>query len=181
MNKKIVVLTGSARKGGNSNKMAEAFITAAKAKGHTVIHYDTTAMKFNGCRGCESCYSTGKPCTFEDDFNTIAPDLLEADALVFSMPVYWYSMPSQIKGAIDKFFSFVVGGKDISDKECALIACCEENDMSVLDGVRLPYERTAALNKWKSLGEVLVTGVLNKGDIDKTDGCARAAALAGRF
>lgn len=181
MRKKIVVLTGSARKGGNSNKMAEAFMEAARAKGHTVIHYDTTAMTFGGCHGCETCYTTGKPCTFDDDFNKIAPDLLSADALVFSMPVYWYSMPSQIKGAIDKLFSFVVGGKDISGKECALIACCEEHDLSVLDGVRLPYERTTALNKWKSVGQVLVPGVLNKGDIDSTDGCVRAAALAEKF
>lgn len=181
MNKKIVVLTGSARKGGNSNKMAEAFIEAARAKGHNAIRHDTTAMNFTGCRGCDSCYSTGKPCTFADDFNTIAPDLLEADALVFSMPLYWYSMPSQIKGAIDKMYSFVVGGKDISGKQSALIACCEENDMSALDGIRMPYERIAALNKWTSVGEVLVTGVLNKGDIDNTDGCARAAALADKF
>ena len=28
------------------------------------------------------------------------------------------------------------------------------------------------------IGEVLVPGVLNKGDVDKTDGCAQAAALA---
>ena len=39
-------------------------------------------------------------------------------------------------------------------------------------------ERTAALNKWKLVGEVLVPGVLNPGDIAKTDGCQRAAALA---
>lgn len=181
MNKKIVVLTGSARKRGNSNKMAETFMETAKAKGHMIIHYDTTAMTLTGCRGCESCYSTGRPCTFEDDFNNIAPDLLSADALVFSMPVYWYSMPSQIKGVIDKLFAFVVGGKDISGKECALIACCEENDMSVLDGIRLPYERMAALNKWQSVGEVLITGVLNTGDIDKTDGCKQAATLADKF
>lgn len=45
----------------------------------------------------------------------------------------------------------------------------------------LPYERIAAASKWKSIGEVLITGVLNKGDIDKTDGCAQAAALADKF
>ncbi len=71
-----------------------------------------------------------------------------------------------------------VGGKDISGKECALIACCEEDDMSVMDGVRVPMERMCALNKWKMVGEVLIPGVLNAGDIDKTDGC-RKAALAG--
>ena len=64
---------------------------------------------------------------------------------------------------------------------CALIACCEEEDRSVLDGVRIPMERTAALNKWKMVGEVLIPGVLNVGDINKTDGCAQAAALADKI
>ena len=53
--------------------------------------------------------------------------------------------------------------------------------MSVLDGVRIPMERTAALNKWKMVGEVLVPGVLNPGDVDKTDGCSQAAALADKI
>lgn len=97
------------------------------------------------------------------------------------MPVYWYSIPAQIKGVIDRIYSLVVGGKDISGKECALIACCEENDLSVLDGVRIPMERTAALNKWNMVGEVLIPGVLNAGDIAKTDGCRQAAALANKI
>ncbi len=42
--------------------------------------------------------------------------------MVFSMPVYWFSIPAQIKGGIDRLFSFVVGGKDIAGKECAVIA-----------------------------------------------------------
>lgn len=70
---------------------------------------------------------------------------MEADAVVFTMPVYWYSILAQIKGVIDKLFSFCVAGKDVAGKECALIICCEEEDMSVIDGVRLPIERSAAL------------------------------------
>ena len=42
--------------------------------------------------------------------------------MVFSMPVYWFSIPAQIKGVIDRLLSFVVGGKDIAGKECAVIA-----------------------------------------------------------
>lgn len=53
--------------------------------------------------------------------------------------------------------------------------------MTVLDGVRIPMERTAALLKWEMVGEVLIPGVLNEGDIDRTDGCRQAAALAERF
>ena len=178
MSKKIVVITGSPRKNGNSFAMTDAFIKAAEEKGHTVTRFDAAFKKVGGCHACETCYSTGKACTFDDDFNMIAPAILEADAIVFTMPVYWYSIPAQIKGVIDRVYSLVVGGKDISGKECALVTCCEEDDMSVMDGVRIPMERMCALNKWKIVGEVLVPGVLNAGDIDKTDGCKKAAALA---
>ena len=181
MSKKIVVITGSPRKNGNSFAMTDTFIRAAQEKGHTVTRFDAALKKVGGCRACETCFSTGKACTFDDDFNTIAPAILEADAVVFTMPVYWYSIPAQIKGVIDRLFSFVVGGKDIGGKECALIACCEEDDMSVMDGVRIPMERSAALLKWKMVGEVLIPSVLNAGDIEKTDGCEKAAALADKF
>ena len=181
MSKKIVVITGSPRKNGNSFAMTDAFIQAAQAKGHTVTRFDAAFLNIGGCRACETCYKTGKACSFNDDFNTIAPAVLEADAIVFTMPVYWYSIPAQIKGVIDRLYSLVVGGKDIAGKECALIVCCEEKDLSVLDGVRIPMERTAALNKWKMVGEVLVTGVLEAGAIAKTDGCAQAAALADKI
>ena len=178
MSKKIVVITGSPRKNGNSFAMTDAFIRAAEAKGHTVTRFDAAAMNLGGCHACETCYKSGKACSYDDDFNTVAPAILEADAVVYTMPVYWYSIPAQIKCVIDKVFSLVVGGKDVAGKECALITCCEEHDMSVMDGVRIPMERMCALNKWKMVGEVLIPGVLNAGDIEKTDGCQKARALA---
>lgn len=181
MGKKIVVLTGSPRKNGNSFAMTESFINAAKEKGYEVTRFDTAFMNIGGCHACETCYKSGKACTYDDDFNNIAPAILESDAVVFTMPVYWYSIPAQIKAAIDKIFSLVVGGKDIAGKECALIACCEEDDMTVLDGVRIPVERTAAFNKWKMAGSVLIPGVLNIGDINKTDGCVKARELADKL
>ena len=181
MGKKIVVLTGSPRKNGNSSAMADAFIRAAEARGHSVTRFDAALKQVGGCRACETCFKTGKACSFDDDFNAVAPAILEADAVVFTMPVYWYSIPAQIKGVIDRLFSFVVGGKDVAGKECGMIVCCEEEELSVMDGVRVPLERSAALLKWKVVGEVLVPGVLNAGDVAKTDGCAQAAALAEKF
>lgn len=178
MGKKIVVITGSPRKNGNSFAMTDAFIKAAVEKGHSITRFDAAMKNVRGCHACETCFKTGKACSFDDDFNTIAPAILEADTVVFTMPVYWYSIPAQIKCVMDKLFAFCVAGKDIAGKECALIACCEEHDMSVMDGVRIPIERSAALLKWNMVGEVLVPGVLHAGDIEKTDGCKQAAALA---
>ena len=178
---KIVVITGSPRKNGNSFAMTDAFIKEAEQKGHTVSRFDAAFLKIGGCHACMTCYKTGKACSFDDDFNLIAPAILEADAVVFTMPVYWYSIPAQVKGVIDRLFSLVVGGKDIAGKKCGLITCCEEDDMTVMDGVRIPIRRSAALLKWDIVGEVAVPGVLNVGDIAKTDGCRQAAELADKL
>ena len=178
---KIVVITGSPRKNGNSFAMTEAFIAAAEGLGHTVQRFDAAFMKIGGCRACETCYKSGKACTFDDDFNLIAPALLEAEAVVYTMPVYWYSIPAQIKGVIDRIYSLVIGGKNVAGKKCAIISCCEDDDPTALDGVRMPIERSAALLKWEMVGEVLIPNVLKPGDINNTDGCRQAAALAGKF
>lgn len=178
---KITVITGSPRKKGNSFAMTDAFIREAERCGHTVRRFDAAFMKIGGCHACQTCFKTGKACSFDDDFNLIAPAILEADAVVYAMPVYWYSIPAQIKGVIDRVYSLVVGGKDIAGKKMGLICCCEEHDPTVMDGVRLPLERSAALLKWNVAGEVLIPGVLDEGDISKTDGCRQAAALAHKF
>lgn len=178
MSKKIVVLTGSPRKNGNSFAMTDAFIKAAEAKGHTVTRFDAAFLNVGGCHACERCFQNGKACTFDDDFNRIAPAIMEADDIIFTMPVYWYTIPAQLKAVIDKLFSFCTAGKDVSGKGCGIIACCEEDDMAVLDGVKMPIERTAVLLKWHMIGTVLVPSVYKCGDVDSTNGCERAAALA---
>ncbi len=49
MNKKIVVITGSPRKNGNSFAMTDAFIRAAEQKGHSVTRFDAAMMKWVPC------------------------------------------------------------------------------------------------------------------------------------
>ena len=117
---KIVVIKGSSRKGGNSNSMADAFIEAARGVGHEIVECNATKMNLNGCHGCMTCFKTGKACSFDDDFNTIAEDLLEADGWVFTFPIYWYTMPGQTKCILDNIFSFAVGGKSCqgSRRDC---------------------------------------------------------------
>ena len=52
MNKKMVVITGSPRKNGNSFAMTDAFMKAAESKGHTVTRFDAAMMNIGGCRAC---------------------------------------------------------------------------------------------------------------------------------
>ena len=162
---RITVITGSPRKHGNSFAMTETFIKEAEHCGHEIKRFDAAFMKIGGCHACMTCYKT----------------ILDSDAIVFTMPVYWYSIPAQVKGVIDCMFSLVVGGKEVAGKKWGLITCCEEDDPTVMDGVRISMERTAALLKWELVGEVLIPGVLNEGEIKNTDGCKQAAELANKF
>lgn len=178
--KRVLLLTGSPRKNGNSSAMADAFVKRAELDGHQICRFDTAHMQVNGCDVCEKCFQDGSPCRMNDEFNQIASGFEWADAVVFATPVYWYSMPAQLKAVIDKMYAFLVCGRcnHIMEKECVLLACCEENDLSVFDGVRFIYERMAAQLNWYSLGEVLIPGVLNEGDIRKTDGEPLAEQMA---
>lgn len=181
MSRNIVVLTGSPRKDGNTFALTDAFVGAAEKKGHKIVRFDTALMNLEGCRACTACYSSGAACVVEDGFNAIADAIEAADAVVFAMPVYWYAMPAQLKAAMDRMFALVVGERKIAGKKWGLIACCEEDDTSTFDAMRASLERSMAYLKWDGVGEVLVPGVLNPGDVARTDGCARAAALADKF
>lgn len=184
MGKKIVVLMGSPRKNGNSAALAGAFTEEARKLGHSVERFDTAELNVGGCSACDACYkkSPEKACVFDDDFNKIAPKLLEADAIVFVTPVYWWSFPAQLKAVIDKFYSVFNEKKDrFCDKECALIACAGDSDPSVFHSLESSYKSIAEFLGWTSVGDILLPGVYEEGDVKGTDGLQQAQVLAQKF
>ncbi|MDL2210814.1 flavodoxin family protein, partial [Desulfovibrio sp. OttesenSCG-928-O18] len=107
MGRNILVITGSPRKGGNTDTLVDAFIKGASHAGHTVSRFNAAATEIKGCRGCDKCWTTGTPCIFRDGFDTLAPMLAEADTLVLASPVYWFGFSTQLKSAVDKFYAMV--------------------------------------------------------------------------
>ena len=57
MNKRILILTGSPRRGGNSDLMADAFAKGASEAGNIVMRFDTAHKHIQGCRACDNCFS----------------------------------------------------------------------------------------------------------------------------
>ena len=65
---KILLLSGSPRKNGNSSAMADAFTAGAESAGHQVVRFDVAGMNINGCQGCEYCHVQGEgKCIQQDD------------------------------------------------------------------------------------------------------------------
>ena len=178
---KLVVITGSLRKGSNSVAMAEAFAAAARAKGLEVVLIDAARLDIGPCHACNSCYSTGRACTFDDDFNKMADALVQADGIVLACPVYWYTFPAKVKALIDKLYALYVAGRRFTGKRCALISCCADSGMETFDGLNIAFDKSFELMGAQIVGKVEIPGVREPGDIHRTDGEAQAARLAELF
>ena len=108
MGKNILILEGSPRSNGNSDMLAEAFATGARAKGYDVSVIKVPGYKVNGCFACGMCWSMGTPCVQSDDMEKIFPEIEQADMIVFASPLYFFSWPTQIKSVIDRLYPYAL-------------------------------------------------------------------------
>ncbi len=178
MKKNVVVITGSPRKGGNSEALATAFIQGAQSVGHEVAKFDAAADPVHPCRACDACWSKGKACVFDDGFTRLAPLLENADVIVLCGPVYWFSHSAQLTAAIDKFYAFT---KDAAPRKLQgtmyLLLCAEDTRPEVFFGVKQEFHEMHTYLEMANGGELLVNGVGGKGDIPKTDALTRAEQM----
>jgi multimeric flavodoxin WrbA len=119
MGKKILVIEGSPRKGGNTDLLSDEFIRGAKEAGHDVEKAYLQGMNIHYCVDCEACMKNGGTCVQKDDFAGIAAKLLSCDVLVLASPVYYYSVTAQMKTMIDRCYSIL---SSLKDKECYFIS-----------------------------------------------------------
>ena len=101
MSKKILVISTSPRKNGNSDLLADEFVRGAQEAGHQVEKISLYDKTISFCRGCLSCLNTQR-CVIHDDADTIAQKMKAADSIVFATPVYYYGMCGQMKTMLDR-------------------------------------------------------------------------------
>jgi multimeric flavodoxin WrbA len=176
--KNIVIITGSSRKGGNSELMAKAFMEGSQQAGHNVFLFETFNKKLSCCIACDNCFNNGRACSsIEDDFNKLAPILENADTIVFCTPLYWFTFSAGIKMIIDKLYSFAIANREMKIKEAVLMVCAETDDSKEFDGIIKTFELILNHKKWKNAGILTVKNVNQIGDIKKTDGLKKAKEL----
>lgn len=179
MVKNILVITGSPRKSGNSDLMADAFIKGVQSKGHPVTKFRAAAKAISGCRACNTCWSKGHACTVRDGFTELEPLLEKADVIAFASPLYWFGFSSQIKAAIDRMYAYDMENRKASlkIKEGILLICGACEGMEIFDGVIATYKGILNYMKWQDAGILSIPKVSNKGDILKTDAMQKAELL----
>ena len=85
----ILILTGSMRRGGNTDLLAQAFAEGA-AQHHHVELLSVADLHVAPCIGCNTCFTReGNRCFRDDDMTAIYEKLLHTDMLVIASPVYF--------------------------------------------------------------------------------------------
>lgn len=118
---KILVLHGSARRGGDTDRLADRFLAGTGVDASDRIrHFYPIDMNIAHCRGtaCMGCEGEGGTlhCVVQDDMQDVYPTLHDADVVVIATPMFWGYMTSQLKTLFDRLEAVVspeyFGGKD---------------------------------------------------------------------
>lgn len=164
---KILVITGSPHKAGTSALLAEQFIKGADEAGHEVCRFDAAFKNVHPCIACERCHNTDKGCTFKDDMEELNPQLLEADAVIFVSPIYYYGMTAQIKAVIDRFYANdeALHGS----KKSALLLTFADDATESAEGSAATFRGMTNYLEWEVAGIIAARGCSAVEDIKKTD------------
>jgi multimeric flavodoxin WrbA len=163
MSKRVLILSSSSRKGGNSQRLCEEFARGALEASHQVDLLYLREKKIGHCTGCYSCKSNGQ-CVQKDDMGEVLDKMIGADVIVMATPVYFYTMCGQMKTCIDRT---VARYTKISNKEFYFIATAAVGSKSALERTFEEFRGfTSCLSRAKEKGLIYGTGAWDIGDIE---------------
>ena len=143
MSKKVLILSGSPRKGGNSDILCDEFLRGAQDAGHKAEKIRVAEKKVAPCSGCYYCSTHGGVCVHKDDMADILQKMIDADVIVLASPVYFYSISAQLKAVIDRT---VARWQEVKDKEFYYITTMADEEKSSADTTLNCFERPALVS-----------------------------------
>lgn len=130
MSKKVLILSGSPRKGGNSDLLCDEFMRGSEESGNQVEKIRVCEKKIDYCKSCYYCSNNNGECVIKDDMADIMQKIIDADVLVLASPVYFYSIDAQLKAVIDRT---VCRWTEVKNKEFYYIATAAAEEDSALE------------------------------------------------
>jgi multimeric flavodoxin WrbA len=159
---KVLAISASPRKGGNSDVLCDQFLKGAAESGNDVEKINLADRNISPCNSCYVCQTT-KKCVKKDDMEEILEKLLAADAIVLATPVYFYSMNAQMKMMIDRTLPRYT---EIENKDFYYIITAADEQDSAADGTITALRGfTGCLSESKEKGIVFGLGTYEKRDI----------------
>lgn len=140
MSTSVLILNGSPREKGNSATLANQLTLGAEEDGAVVESILLHDMDIRPCDACDFCQEDGSGCVIADDMQSLYPKLRAADVIVIATPVYWFSLPAQIKLCIDRWYAMELpSGFELAGKKLALVMVYGDTDLYTSGGINVIY------------------------------------------
>ncbi len=166
MSKKVLIISTSLRKDGNSTALAKEFAQGAKEAGHNVETVCLHGKAIGFCTGCVVCQTTQR-CVIHDDAEAITQKMLTAEVIAFATPIYFYEMSGQMKTLLDRCNP--LHRSDYAFRDIYLLATAAMKEESAMDGAIKGLQGwIACFNEASLKGIVRGLGVIDAGDIERS-------------
>ncbi len=179
MSKNILVIHASPRPGGNSDILCDRLMEGAQEVGHTCEKITLHGKQIGYCVACDACRKNGGSCAIRDDMDGIYEKMLQADIVVLSTPVYFFSMSAQLKTMIDRLRPIY---RKMASKPFCLLATVSVDEPEKLDST---FEAMRGLLRCipdaRELGAVYGNSAWLPGDIRNTKAFDEAYQLGLRL
>ena len=175
MHKKILILSGSPRKDGNSELLCDEFMRGAVESGNEVEKIRVSAKKIAPCSACYYCRDNGGKCVHKDDMTEILQKMIDADVLVLASPVYFYSIDAQLKAVIDRT---VARWLEVKNKEFYyIVTMADENDSSADTTLACFRGYADCVDGAVEKGVIIGSGVYTPGEVKNTPALEKAYTM----
>lgn len=166
MQKKVLILSASPRRGGNSDTLCDEFLRGALEAGLAAEKIRVSDQNIRYCTGCGVCNSTHQ-CVQKDDMAAILNKMVAADVIVMATPVYFYTMDAQMKTLIDRS---VPRYTEMRDQDFYFIVSAADTDAANLEKTIEGFRGFTAdcLTNAHEKGVLYATGVWKKGEVQHT-------------
>jgi multimeric flavodoxin WrbA len=172
---KVLALSFSPRPAGNTVQLLETVLGAAAAAGAATELWKLAGKTVQPCDGCNACRRTGA-CHIQDDMEALYPKLLEADAIIFGTPVYFYNMTGQGKTVIDRTIALGRPGRNLANKVGGVV--CVAGSFGLADTVKDLYFYMVTRQMLPAMFVAAYAGA--RGDVKHLPKCQATAADLGR-
>lgn len=186
---KIVSLLGSPRTNGNSATIANRIMQTAAELGAETQTFELNRLTYRGCQACYACKKGHEECVLNDGLTEVLAAVQVADAVVLATPVYYGDITAQLKGFIDRTYSYLVPDyltnpqpSRLSPKKLVLILTQGHPDEALFADV---YPRYEQFLKWMGFNEITLVRAcgIGPGSVDAVPEqvLQQAEAVARRF
>jgi multimeric flavodoxin WrbA len=169
--KKVIVALGSPRKRGNSAILADRLIKGVESMGGECELLFLHGMDVGACTACDACQeSMDTFCVIKDDMEPLYPKILEADALVFASPVYWFTVTAQTKLFMDRLYAFLgPDGNGLKNKRIGILLTYGDTDpytSGAVNAIRTFQDAFAYIGA--TIVDCVYGSAMDEGEIEKS-------------